>query len=230
MENNNWIRYIIIICYVFVLLSSCQNMRPPHSFLQESEYLRFTDNQYFEYNYYKLNGFELEDSKLFFCKGTYTKTAVNEYLLHPDKFNPDSVNINVQIKKRINISDLTRIILNTSIDNDHSKEYRIILHIGSLSLTFAGLQIDTTLSLKSKNDVNVLVEIILPDFYAYGHPAALYKKISTKPFLLNDAQEINITVPITRDYFYYRDIGTLKVKDIGNYYLFEERGRRIRKK
>jgi hypothetical protein len=225
-NTGNRIFFLVIIFY-FILMVSCRTLKPDIlSILQEDVSFNKLKDNHFNYVYYKLNGFEFEDSKMTFCKGTYIQIGKNEYVLNPDTFDAKLVDVNIN-RDSLLLKTQVRIKVNTDIDKYRAGEYKIILHYDSLSLKFKGINFDTILF--SKDITKFTIEIILPDFYISGHPSAIYKSITTRPITINKGDFFNIKVPITRDYFYYQNIGKIRFKEMGRYYLFLDNEKKINK-
>jgi hypothetical protein len=217
----------LLIFFIFGSLFSCRTSKiDTFSTDRENVTLKLLNNNRFSYVYYKLAGMNYEDSKKLFCIGTYLKLSKNIYELYPDTFDNKSVEVSVNSVEN-NYNGNTHIRINTNIYPDRSNEYRIHLISDSLTWFFTGLRIDTVIDGNFLR--NFIIEIILPEFYITGHPSAIYKSLVSEPIKITECRIVDVTLPITLDYFYYQNIGVIRLKDMGNYLLFLKDGRKIKK-
>ena len=117
------------------------------------------------------------------------------------------------------------LIFTTEIKDDKKNEYRISVYYNSGKFQVNGPSLDTILS--SLIGPKLRIEILLPEFYVKGHPSAIFKKLSTDFINIDDAEMVKIHSPITWDYFYYCDLGNIKIEDKSNYYIIN--GKKIKK-
>jgi len=211
----------LLFLVVSVLNFSCGARKPDIlSYIKENLDFKTFPNNNFELYYFNQAGNDFNSSSEYFYKGIFTKRENNEYELHPTFFNPDSIEVVSHLEK-LSLSRDTHIKISTDINLDRVNDYTIHLYCDRNEISFKGLKIDTVL--KNRKIDKIAVEIILPDFYANGHPSAIYRKLTTKVIAVNQAQTIDINIPITRDYFYYKNAGVANIKDMGSYFLYQNK-------
>ena len=216
----------ILIPIASFLLLACTHKLDPFSSDQETIRFTQTDSCHFEYTYYsfQLNPSGTESSELVYCKGNYKKISRNVYELYPDNFNPESVGVNIRNAENSS-GNQKRIKVKTRLGPDRSDEYQIVLCYNSDSLLFKGTSFDTVI-----NDSihKFTLKVILPAWYVKGNPSSKYSSITTETIEISEGQCLEIDIPISFDYFYYKNIGTALLKDLGRNYILNQ-SRKIRK-
>ncbi len=218
------INYKLFSIILFILFS-CHTTKPDiFSLDQENIKLRFFPNNKFEYSYYKMGGMSFENSVRNYCNGEYKEVSKNKYDLFPNKFNPDSIETQIKLSEISNGRPL-HLIFTTEIRDDKKNEYKILVYYNSGIFQVNGTSLDTILS--NSIGPKIRIEILLPEFYAKGHPSAIFKKLSTDFINIDSAEMVKIHSPITWEYFYYLDPGNIKIEDKSNYYFVN--GKKIKK-
>ncbi len=218
---------IIIIVLIINILNSCRTAKPDiFGSNQENIQLSLFQNNIFKYEYYKLSGMNYEESNKVFCTGTYNKISRNTYELYPDDFDPNSVKVNINFAKS-NDMNMVHVQINTNIYPDRTNEYQMIILNDSLKLHFTGITIDTIIASQVIKKFKVM--IVLPNFYINGHPPALYDHVITEPINVDANEFIKINIPITLDYFYYKNNGVIKLQDQGKYFLNLTNHKKVKK-
>lgn len=224
-------RFILTITLA-ILFFSCKSSYKKHSILQKEESIQFFDDQHFKYKYYNIFGYGINDLERFYSEGTYERIGKNIYKLKFSHFNPDSINREIKMVGSNDLNRKTKLVLDTNILSDFSSQFVIEIKIDSLNFNHFGTNIDTLVNLQNEMESKkCVIEIKLPDFYLNGHPKPLFSKLKTKPFEINNPQEIFVKVPVSLEHFFYKEFSDFKIEDRGKYFVVVDSGvkRKIKK-
>jgi hypothetical protein len=208
-----------------VFVNSCKTNKPTGEFLSKNEFLtvNLLKNQKFEYLYYKSDDVDISYD---YIKGTYSANN-NTFTLYPDTLKDKEFEYALHADNDSSIG-LTRIKLETNIYGDFLNKYKIYLHSKSAKLVFNGTSIDTIIN--TSNFHKFYIEILLAEEYLSGTPIPKYKNILTKEITLDtNFNFFTITVPISRQTFYYKNSPPLLIEDLGTYWMLINNKKKILK-
>jgi hypothetical protein len=214
-----------LLTLILVFVYSCKSKEIIHQVIQKQENIGLLNESRFEYNYFNVYGYNLNDMDRFYSKGTFKIESNGEYKFLSDEFNPKEVN--VHIEKEIDLSleqEEINLSIYTDIVSDFSDDFQLVLVHNREEIKFSGTSLDTIMSIKVDSFAKCQIKIKIADFYANGNPSPLYTEFITDFFIINNKEQISLYIPVDLQMFYYKELKNARGVKENEYFLLTENG------
>lgn len=210
---------------ILVLVYSCKSKEIIHQVIQKQENIRLLDDNRFEYNYFNVYGYNLNELERLYSKGTFKIEPNGGFKFISDKFNPEEINVNIEKKIDLGLKQgEINLSINTDIISDYSDDFQLVLIKNGEEFQFSGTSVDTIISVKNNSFSGCQIKIKIADFYANGNPAPQYTEFITDFFIIKSKEQVKLSIPVDLKMFYYKELKNAKGIKENEYFIFTENG------